>query len=93
MQPSQSIMQAPYTTTTHTAIQTDQSETNAQIVPIVPNLCININRKEALDECLTRLGRTKTIGCNHKACVCIICDYFIIGVENMCWLSDNKLKA
>ena len=42
-----------YTTSTYTGKQTDQSGTNAPIVPIVPNLCSKINRKGALDECLT----------------------------------------
>ena len=82
-----------YTTSTHTGKHTDQSETNTPIFPIVPTLCSKINRIGALDECLTQLSRTKTIGCNHKACVCIICDCFIIGVEKICWLSEENLIA
>ena len=53
MEPTQPSIQTPYTTSTHTAKQIDQFETNAPIVPIVPNLCSKIDRKGALDEFLT----------------------------------------
>ena len=29
----------------------------------------------------------------HKACVCSICDCFIIGVEEIKWLNEEQLKA
>ena len=60
---------------------------------IVPDLCKTINRTEALDECLSKLSRKNTSGCNHKACICVICDCFIIGVEKICWLSEKRLIA
>ena len=88
--PPHTIIKTPYISTTQTVTKTDQSESNAAISPIVPDLCSTINRKGALNECLTQLSRTKTRGCNHKACVCIICDCFIIGVEKICWLSEKK---
>ena len=75
MHPKKSIIQTPNTP------PTEQSDISAQILPVVPNLCKKINRKEASHECLTQLTRTNTTGCNHKACVCVICDFSIIGVE------------
>ena len=30
---------------------------------------------------------------NHKACVCIICDSFIIGVEKICWLNEEEIAT
>jgi len=78
---------------TQPTAQNIQPDNTAPILPVVPNLCSTINRNEALDECLTHLSRTNTTGSNHKACVCVICDCFIIGVEKICWLSEEKLKA
>ena len=62
-------------------------------LPTVPDLCSTINRDDRLDECLSALTRTQTTGSNHKACVCVICDCFIIGIEKICWLSEAKLQA
>jgi len=62
-------------------------------LPTVPDLCSTINRNDRLHECLTALTRTKTTGSNHKACVYVICDCFIIGIEKICWLSEAKLQA
>ena len=56
-------------------------------------LAITMPLNWLLDQYLLQLSRTKTIGCNHKACVCIICDCFIIGVEKICWLSEENLIA
>ena len=92
-QPTQLTLQTPNTTPMQPSTQSVQSRTNTPILPVVPNLCSKINRNETLDECLTYLSRTKTTGCNHKACVCVICDCFIIGVEKICWLSEEKLIA
>ena len=92
-QPTQLTLQTPNTTPMQPSTQSIQSRTNTPILPVVPNLCSKLNRNETLDECLTYLSRTKTTGCNHKACVCVICDCFIIGVEKICWLSEEKLIA
>ena len=71
----------------------DQCDTSAQIPPVVHNLCKTINRKRTLNRCIRKLTRTNTTGYNHKACVCVICDCFIIGVEKINWLSEEKLIA
>ena len=87
------MIHTPYNTPTQAAKTREQFETNASIFPIVPDLCSKVNRKRSLDQYLTQLSRTRTIGCNHKAYVCIICDCFIIGVEKICWLSEQRLIA
>ena len=77
----------PPTLSTQSSLQTDH------IIQGVPDLCNTINRTEVLDECLSQLSRTNTSGCNHKACVCVICDCFIIGIEKIYWLSQKQLIA
>ena len=77
----------PPTLSTQSTLQTDH------IIQGVPDLCNTINRTEVLDECLSQLSRTNTSGCNHKACVCVVCDCFMIGVEKICWLSQKQLIA
>ena len=47
----------------------------------IPELCNSVDRSDLLDKSLEVLTRTRTLHNNHKACVCIICDSFIIGVE------------
>ena len=39
------------------------------------------------------ITRTKTKETTHKACVCVICDCFIIGIEPICWLTTEQLKT
>ena len=53
MQPTQPMIHTPYTTPTQAAKTREQSKTNASIDPIVPDLCSKVNRKGALDQCLT----------------------------------------
>ena len=38
------------------------------------------------------INRTNTTTSKHKACVCAICDCFIIGTEPICWLTEEQLK-
>ena len=61
MQPTQPMIHTPYTTSIQAAKIKEQSETNASIDSIVPDLCSKVNRKGALDQCLTQLSQTKTI--------------------------------
>ena len=89
------------------------SQTNGNIPIIVngveiPSLCADINRKNAMEEALQFLNRTKveeephfSTGApetpnsstdKHRACVCVICDSFIIGTEDIVWLSKGEIK-
>ena len=81
------------TKSTHATKQNTTSSSDTFNLPVVPDLCKTINRTGFLDECLTQLSRTNTSGCNRKACICVICDCFIIGVEKICWLSEERLIA
>ena len=47
----------------------------------IPLLCGTIDRKEPLNKCLNVINRTCTQNSKHKACVCVVCDCFIIGTE------------
>ena len=74
----------------------------------IPSLCGDIKRKEVMEEALDYLTRTKVqlnpsvSPCNpepaltstekHRACVCVICDSFIIGTEEIVWLSKERIK-
>ncbi len=58
-----------------------KSSTNKPILPVIPNFCSTIYWNEALDECIKQIVITRTTGCNHKACVCVIWDCLIVGVE------------
>ena len=64
-------------------------------VPLVPKLCVNVDRKGPLKKALEYLTRTKVQGSDndHQPCVCVICDSFIIGTEKICYLSKNQLLA
>ena len=62
--------------------------------PTIPDLCGSIDRKKSMEEALGFINRTKINGTEneHRACVCCICDSFIIGVEPICWLSKEDIK-
>ena len=60
-------------------------------MPYVPKLCNTINRCISLEKSLEALCRTKITQESHKACICVICDSFIIGVEEICWLDQEKI--
>jgi len=47
----------------------------------VPNLSETISRGPILLEALNALNRTNINGNTHKACVCVVCDSFIIEIE------------
>ena len=95
---------APVTTTT----EDDGSPIVVNGVEI-PSLCANINRKDTLEKALEFLTRTKveedpsispapleSSNCSaekHRACVCVICDSFIIGTEEIMWLSKDAIKS
>ena len=73
----------------------------------IPSLCGDINRKDPLEKALEYITRTQvqedpTVGDtfpdtphstpeSHKACVCVICDCFIIGTEEIVWLSKDAI--
>ena len=57
---------------------------------VVPQLSSTISRKKPLEESLSAITRTKCSDTKHKACVCVICDCFIIGVEPILWLTEIK---
>ena len=59
----------------------------------IPELCNSVDRSDLLDKSLEVLTRTRTLHNNHKACVCIICDSFIIGVEKICWLNEEEIAT
>ena len=46
-----------------------------------------------MDKSLNFITRTSIDTENHKACVCVVCDCFIIGTESICWLSTEQLKG
>ena len=50
-----------------------------------------VSRIHCLEEGLKYITRTEVSHNKHKACVCVICDSFIIGVEKICWLSVDQL--
>ena len=74
----------------------------------IPSLIADINRKNALEKALEFLTRTKIAEDTavssappessnsstekHRACVCVICDSFIIGTEEIVWLSKDQIK-
>ena len=74
----------------------------------IPSLCADINRKNALEKALEFLTRTKiaedaavssappessnSSTDKHRAFVCVICDSFIIGTEEIVWLSKDQIK-
>ena len=62
-------------------------------VPLVPKLCVNVDRKGPLKKALEYLTRTKVQGSDsdHQPCVCVICDSFIIGTETICYLSKEQI--
>ena len=57
----------------------------------IPNLCGTIDRLSAVEKCLKYVTQTKVSGNKHKACVCAVCDSFIIGVEDICWLAEEAI--
>ena len=61
---------------------------------IIPNLCESIDRKTSMKEALKYMNRTKIENTKdkHRACICTICDSFIIGVEPVCWLSREEIQ-
>ena len=59
----------------------------------IPDLCNSVDRSDLLNKSLEVLTRTRTLHNNHKACVCTICDSFIIGVEKICWLNEEEIAT
>ena len=57
----------------------------------IPNLCGTIDRLSVVEKCLKYVTRTKVSRSKHKACVCAVCDSFIIGVEDICWLGEEAI--
>ena len=70
-----------------------QSDTlNNSLDVQVPELSNTVERIGTLNNSLEVLNRTRTSHNSHKACVCIICDCFIIGVEKIYWLTTEQIK-
>ena len=65
--------------------------TNENHTNNIPPLCDTIDRKGPLNKCLKLINRTCTGNSYHKACVCVVCDCFIIGTEKVCWLTEEQL--
>ena len=75
----------------------------------IPSLCADINRKDTLEKALEFLTRTKIgdeptehpvpNGASafttekHRACVCVICDSFIIGTKEIGGYQKKQLKV
>ena len=60
-----------------------QNDCSLEKKPIVPNINLSIDRINVLNKCLQPLTRTRLHSERHKACVCVICDCFIIGTEKL----------
>ena len=58
----------------------------------IPSLFNTISRIDTLNDALSFINRTNTTGSDHKACICVVCDCFIIGTEPICWLTTEQLK-
>ena len=50
-----------------------------------------IDRDGVFQKCLQYIDWTKLQNQQHRACVCVICDSFIIGVEKIEWLTEDKI--
>ena len=60
---------------------------------VQPSLVNTVERISTLNDSLEFLNRTRVSDNTHKACVCIICDCFIIGVEKIYWLTTDQIRA
>ena len=69
-----------------------QNSTDKESISI-PLLCESVSRSTPLNQSLQEFSRTEMVTSKHRACVCVICDSFIIGVEKIKWLSDMQLIA
>lgn len=45
------------------------------------DLCATIDRENPLNKCFNVINRTHALNSKHKACICVVCDCFIIGTE------------
>ena len=59
----------------------------------VPDLCKGINKDKVLNNCIKYLNRTHIMNNQHSKCVCVVCDSYSIGTEQILWLSEEMLKA
>ena len=105
--PHSTPLSFPAPLNTRTVIQRDDNSPIVVNGVVIPSLCGDINRKDALDKALELLTRTKvednstfnpattnapdTNPEKHKACVCVICDCFIIGTEEIDWISKEAI--
>ena len=71
----------------------NETEPVKEIEQVRPQPCQSISRKNSLDKALKFLTRTEIARNMHKACVCVICDTFIVGVEKIYWLSVDQLLS
>ena len=63
------------------------------VIAEIPDLCGFIDRKKAAKSALEYTTRTKINGTDneHRACVCTVCDSYIIGTEPICWLTKTEI--
>ena len=99
---------SPHTALPPAGIQRDDNSPIVVNGVKIPSLCGDIKRKDTLEEALQFLTRTKieedsttaprandSLNLSpekHRACICVICDCFIIGTEEIIWLSKDAIK-
>ena len=69
-----------------------QNSTDKESISI-PLLCESVSRSTPLNQSLQEFSRTEMVTSKHRACVCVVCDCFIIGIEKIRWLSEDQLIA
>ena len=59
----------------------------------VPEISQDLNIEESINEALEQIMMTSIKNNNeHSAIVCVVCDRFIIGTENISWIQTSELK-
>ena len=58
----------------------------------IPDILNDQERKKAFHNAINYLNRTHIDEKCHHACVCVVCDCFIIGTDVIKWLSKEVLK-
>ena len=52
----------------------------------------DLNKEKAIFDCMKYLNRTHKGHNSHCACVCVVCDSFIVGTDPIRWLSEEMLQ-
>ena len=76
-----------------TVINIDHADETPNLQIETPSICASIDRKKPLLKALSYLQRTQVHGSDnkHRACVCAVCDSFIIGTERIHYLSNQQI--